>query len=238
MPWRHGELGLVFILLVACESEPVHPGGTPSGAAGAGSGGTGGTGTTIVDMGSGPEGPWSCTASVEIFPPAVPVRGTVTGDAVNGTLCAGGIAALAQDFANPDTGEVTTLLSFSGPSGTTPRFELDTPSGVDAANLEGRIGIGNGDPQPGTFTNDDSCGDFTFGGGSTNGDVLFLYSATAASNCDSTSIFKSGSWSLTVDALTPVPEDTAGTAYIAHGHLDLTVEQVSPRSTAVFDLEF
>lgn len=230
MPWLRGEYGTLLVFLSACASEPV----APLGSAGAGGGGS----TTIVDTGSGPEGPWPCTASVAIDLPAVPVRGTVTGDTVHGTLCAGGIAALAQDAKNPDTGELMTVLQFIGPGGTSPRFEFDTPSGVDEANLEGRIGIGSGDPQPGTFTNETSCGSFFFVGGPSSGNPVFIFGADAASNCESASILKLGSWSLTVDSLTPVPQDETGTAYITHGHLLLTLQQSSPRETADLDLEF
>jgi len=248
MTWRGGALGvLTFTLLAACgpDSKSGHDEGAASGAggsvgggAGSAASGQGGSGGMLpVDMGTGPEGPWQCTASVPIELPAVPVRGTVTGDAVSGTLCSGGIAAMAQDFTNPDTGEIVTALVFIGPGGTSPRFEFDTPSGVDTANLEGRIGIGSGNPQPGTFTNEDSCGSFFFGGGTAD-DILFLYTAAAASNCESPSIIRLGSWSLTIDSLTPVPQDSAGTAYITHGHLLLTVMQSSPVESAEVELEF
>lgn len=241
---------LAFTWLVACgpDSEARHDdqaasgtGGSAGGSAGSassGQGGLGSAGAPPADLGSGPDGPWPCTASVPVELPAVPVRGTVTGDAVNGTLCAGGIAAMAQDFTHPDTGEIVTALVFVGPGGTSPRFEFDTPSGVAAANLEGRIGIGSGNPEPGTFTDQDSCGSFVFGGGAADNDILFLYTAAAASNCESASIIRLGAWSLTIDSLTPVPQDSAGTAYITHGHLLLTVEQSLPAESAEIELEF
>lgn len=188
-------------------------------------------------MGSGPDGPWPCTASVPVELPAVPVRGTVTGKGVDGTLCAGGIAAMAQDFTNPDTGEIVTALVFIGPGTTTPRFQFEMPSGIDAANLEGRIGIGSGHAEPGTFTNADSCGAFLFAGGTASGEILLLYSASAASNCESEG-FIAGSWSLTVDSLQPVPQDSAGTAYITHGELSLTMEGDVPQDTVEVSLEF
>ncbi|HEX5100968.1 MAG TPA: hypothetical protein VFV94_15770 [Polyangiaceae bacterium] len=251
MTWRGGALGLLaFTWLVACEPDSKAgrdeqaasgTGGSLGGSAGSASSGHGGLGNAAeppIDTGSGPDGPWQCTASVPIDLPAVPVRGTITGRAVNGTLCDGGIAAMAQDFTNPDTGEIVTALVFIGPGGTSPRFQFDTPSGVETANLEGRIGIGSGNPEPGTFTNQDSCGSFFFGGGTAGNDILFLYTAAAASNCESPSIIRLGSWSLTIDSLTPVPQDSAGTAYITHGHLLLTVEQSSPVESAEIELEF
>lgn len=250
MTWRGGALGsLVFTVLAACEPDSqsghghaaVSGAGGAGGSAGAGASGHGAqssAGMPPVDSGSGPEGPWPCTASVPIELPAVPVRGTVTGDAVSGTLCSGGVAAMAQDFTNPDTGEIVTALVFLGPGGTSPRFELDAPNGVDLANLEGRIGIGSGNPEPGTFTHEGSCGSFVFGGGTADSAVLFLYTAAAASNCESASVIRLGSWSLTIDSLTPVPQESAGTAYIPHGQLFLTVEQSLPPESADVELEF
>ena len=205
----------------------------------AGHGGSAG-GAGLVDTGSGPEGPWPCTASVEITLPAVPVRGTVAGSALAGTLCAGGLAASASDFTNPDTGELLTALVFIGPGGTSPRFQWDTPAGTGEANLEGRVGIGSGNPQPGTFTNE-SCGAFLLVADipPAGADSVALYSAAADSNCERTTLSSPGDWTLELTSITPVPEDGAATAYIPHGTLSAVFENAADSGDIVHvELEF
>jgi hypothetical protein len=143
----------------------------------------------------------------------------------------------AQDFTNPDTGELLTVLGLIGTGTADPRFEFEIPPDIGPAILEGHIGIGSGAPEPGTFTNEDTCGMVSLCG-STSADPFFCYAARAESDCETSSFGPIGNWVLTLSSITPFSGGfDPKPQYITHGTLDGTFENTSQDTISV-SLEF
>jgi hypothetical protein len=198
-------------------------------------GGRGGAAADVEDTG-GPEGPWPCDSGVIFEPPSSPGRGTVTGDELKGTLCTGGVNVYAENATNPDTGELLTALVLIGPGTADPRFVFERPTDIGPAILEGHIGIGSGSAEPGTFTNEDTCGVVSLCG-ATSTVPFFCYTARAASDCQQSIFGATGDWLLTLTSVTPFSSGSA-TGYATHGTLEGTFENEDSLDTISVSLEF